>query len=548
VPILSGPGATRPGSSTPGDPDHMNTPSRFTRSVQQATISRVNFDGVIFDLDGVLTRTESLHARAWKAMFDEFLQQRAAAEGSSFEPFDSHHDYLRHVDGRPRNEGVQAFLQSRGIELPWGASEDPAAADTVCGLGRRKNQLFTRLLETEGARVYEHAIDLVQRLRATGVRTAVVSSSRNCVPILQSVGALDLFDAKVDGIDAELHRFNGKPAPDIFLVAAAAIEVDPARAVVFENALAGVQAGRAGGFGLVVGVDRAGQADALRAHGADVVVNDLASVGVGDPPGGARALADHMDGLAERIRRRRPVLFLDFDGTLAGIVDRPELASIEASTRAAVMRLSQLCPLAVISGRDLDDVRQRVRVDGIVYAGSHGFDIAGPGGITFQHPQGMAALPALDAAEASLSERLQGVTGVLVERKRFSVATHYRLAADADLGRIEAAVDAVLAASEGLRKGHGKKVFEIQPDIDWDKGAAVRWLLHALDLEGADVLPIHVGDDVTDEDAFRALQRDGIGIAVLDHPRATAAHYWVSDPGQVRELLNAIADLLQPAS
>ncbi len=251
-------------------------------------LTRARFDAVIFDLDGVVTRTARQHARAWKGMFDEFLARRSRREGRDFVPFDIDADYRQFVDGKPRYDGVLDFLRSRGIELPWGDPRDPPTAVTVCGLGNRKNELFGEVLDREGAEVFEDAIDLVRALAGAGIKTAIVSSSKNCASILRSVGALDLFDVRVDGTHAEAMRLQGKPAPDIFLAAAGALKVDPQRAVVVEDALAGVAAGRAGGFGLVVGVDRVGQADALRGHGADVVVKDLGSLQIanGEPNDG----------------------------------------------------------------------------------------------------------------------------------------------------------------------------------------------------------------------------------------------------------------------
>ena len=261
----------------------MQTASRIPRASGGATaavISRERFDAVIFDLDGVITRTATLHAKAWKRMFDAYLEQLGRADGKTYREFDIEQDYLRHVDGKLRYDGVQSFLESRGIELPRGEASDPPDTNTVSGLGNRKDALFQQLLQSEGAQVFAHSIALVERLRSAGIRTAVVSSSRNCVPILKSVNALQLFEVKVDGIDSDERGLAGKPAPDIFLAAAEALGVQPSRAVVFEDALSGVAAGRAGGFGLVVGVDRTGQGEALRAHGADVVVTDLSLIEV----------------------------------------------------------------------------------------------------------------------------------------------------------------------------------------------------------------------------------------------------------------------------
>ncbi len=253
----------------------------------------------------------------------------------------------------------------------------------------------------------------------------------------------------------------------------------------------------------------------------------------------------HLGEITAQLRERQPAVFLDFDGTLAPIVDRPEQAGMDAAMRAAVEHIARLCPVAVVSGRDLPDVRARVGIEDIHYAGSHGFDIAGPRGMRHAHPQGVEALPAIDAAEKMLRAAVNNIDGAIIDRKRFSIAVHYRLARDADLPAIEGAVDAALKRHDGLRKGHGKKVFELQPDIEWDKGAAVRWLLRALSLDGPQVLPIYIGDDVTDEDAFRALAGDGLGVAVLDAPRPTAARYRVADPAEVRILLEALADAMK---
>jgi trehalose-phosphatase len=253
---------------------------------------------------------------------------------------------------------------------------------------------------------------------------------------------------------------------------------------------------------------------------------------------------DRVAEITARARGKRLAVFLDYDGTLTPIVDRPEDALMGEQMRATVARLATHRMVAVVSGRDLADVRNRVGLAGLVYAGSHGFDIAGPGGLEQVLPQAREAVPALDAAERSLLAALGGIGGALVERKRFTIAVHYRLVREAEVPAVERAVDAALARHPGLRKRHGKKVFELQPDVAWDKGAAVRWLLEALALDGPDVLPIYVGDDLTDEDAFRALAGRGIGVVVLDTPRATAAGYALREPTEVRVFLDALASLL----
>ena len=238
-------------------------------------------DGVtacLFDLDGVLTQTAKVHAAAWKAMFDEFLRGWAARHGQQFEPFDPVRDYDEYVDGKPRYEGVQSFLAARGIELPQGTPGDPPAAETIDGLGNRKNELVLKMIHEHGVQPYEGSVRYVHAAKDPRLRRNVVSSSTNCRDVLEAAGIDDLFEQIIDGVVAEREHLKGKPAPDTFLAGARAVGAEPRQAAVFEDALVGVEAGRAGGFGIVVGVDRAGQADALRAHGADVVVEDLADL------------------------------------------------------------------------------------------------------------------------------------------------------------------------------------------------------------------------------------------------------------------------------
>jgi beta-phosphoglucomutase family hydrolase len=231
----------------------------------------------LFDLDGVLTRTAVVHAKAWKETFDSFLKGRAEQTGEPFVPF-SNGDYDRYVDGRPRLDGTRNFLRSRGVELPEGDSSDPPDAPTINGVSNRKNERVLQLLAAGKVEVYEGSIEYVRRVRQAGLRTAVVSSSANTAQVLEAAGIADLFEARVDGVVAIERKLKGKPAPDTFLAGAEALGATPGQAAVFEDALAGVEAGRAGNFAWVVGVDRVGQADELEAHGADVVVQDLSEL------------------------------------------------------------------------------------------------------------------------------------------------------------------------------------------------------------------------------------------------------------------------------
>lgn len=233
--------------------------------------------GCLFDLDGVLTQTAKLHAAAWKEMFDAFLRQRAEKDGEPFKPFEMS-EYAAYVDGKLRQDGVRSFLESRGIELAEGSPDDPPSAESVHGLGTRKNELLLALIRERGVDLYDSSVPFLEAAGAVGLRTAVVTASKNCGEVLASAGIDHLFEVRVDGVVAAERNLKGKPAPDTFLAAAEALGLRPNECAVFEDAVAGVAAGRAGRFGWVVGVDRVGQADELRRRGADVVVGDLSEL------------------------------------------------------------------------------------------------------------------------------------------------------------------------------------------------------------------------------------------------------------------------------
>src|SRR4029077_14400171 len=271
--------------------------------------------------------------------------------------------------------------------------------------------------------------------------------------------------------------------------------------------------------------------------------NDLTNQRVNDIPNMIPSALEHVQEIARS--GDRLAVFLDYDGTLTPIVSHPEDAWLPESMRQTLRSLAARVPVAMLSGRDLDDVRGRVLVDGVVYAGSHGFDIAGAGGL--RRELGAAYLPVLDAAETELREALDEIPGAQLERKHFSVAAHYRNVNENDAFRVAQAMDAVAARRRELRRLDGKKVYELLPDIDWDKGKAVLWLLETLKLERGKVLPIYIGDDRTDEDAFRALENRGLAILVSEQPQVTAASYWLHNPEEVEEFLQKITDRLHAA-
>jgi len=241
----------------------------------RSAIIRDQYDAVLFDLDGVITDTANMHAACWKQMFDEYLQKRAAERGEPFCPFELATDYRLYVDGKPRFDGVRDFLTSRGIQLPEGSQNDPPQAETVGGLGNRKNELVNKVIEEVGVKPYEGTVKLIHQLRHQGFKIAVVTSSQNCEAVLKAAKLDAFFEVRIDGNTIHAQHLAGKPAADTFLTAAHALGVDPTRAVVVEDAISGVEAGRNGNFGLVIGVARKGNAEELRHHGAHLVVNDL---------------------------------------------------------------------------------------------------------------------------------------------------------------------------------------------------------------------------------------------------------------------------------
>jgi trehalose 6-phosphate phosphatase len=322
---------------------------------------------------------------------------------------------------------------------------------------------------------------------------------------------------------------------------AAALAVRPGRCAVITSTEHGVTDARAGGFALVVAVDPAGS---LRSRGADAVVKDVNDI---DVRAGDRRMSELPDGLQalDLTPERQPAVFFDFDGTLSEIVNDPDSARLADGAADALTSLSAQCPVAILSGRDLADVRQRIGLPGLWYAGSHGFELTGPDGQHHQNTDAAASIPVLAEAAATLADQLGDIPGVAVEHKRFGVAVHYRNAARDRVGEVAAAVRSA-GQRTALRVTTGREVIELRPDVDWDKGKTLRWVLDYIrDNEGSSsLLPIYLGDDITDEDAFDAVADDGIAILVRhsdDGDRATAARYALDDPDRVRDFTERLA-------
>jgi trehalose-phosphatase len=532
------------------------------------------FQSVIFDLDGIVTKTATVHAHAWKKTFDEYLKLREKRDRETFREFTYQPDYLNFVDGKPRYMGVKYFLESRNIHLPFGDPSDSPDKETICGIGNKKNKFFNKLLKKEGAEVFDSTITLIKSLKENGIKIGVASSSKNCLPILKSVNLEHLFESRVDGIVSAELNLKGKPEADIFITAAKRLDALPENSVVVEDASSGVEAGRNGGFGLVVGVARENNFEELAKHGADLVVPDLSEIDIqiindwfNRKPKPFFQCFDTLEKAPELIPEKhmksqkifinpyyqrtgksvlntakKMVFFLDYDGTLTPIVESPELAVISEEMKQTVEQLAKIHTVAIVSGRMREDVQNLVGIKGIFYAGSHGFDIKGPGGFTMIHPIAKKTIPLVAEVIEQLKEQFQHIEGALVEEKKFSVAAHYRKVKNQkDLQFIEETVNSIIQKYDELRLLKGKKVFEILPNIDWDKGKAIRWIMNALEIPWETTSAFYIGDDTTDEYAFRTIITRGTAILVTDNPfNPSAADFQLNSPKEVKKFFEQI--------
>ncbi len=400
-------------------------------------------------------------------------------------------------------------------------------------------------------RAFESSVPLLRRLRDLGVATAVYSRSRNCAQVLRAAGIDELVSVRVNEVET-----GGKLDPRAPIETATLLGVRPGRCVVIAHDQAGVRAGNDGGFSVVIGLDRTGNADKLLSCGAETVIADLAEISVRSGDAAMSTIPDALQvysQLEELATARQPAVFLDFDGTLSDIVERPESATLVDGAAEALRALAAQCPVALISGRDLADVRDRVKIDGLWFAGSHGFELVAPDRSQRQNAA-TAAVGALAHTATRLARELVDIPGILVEPKRFAVAVHYR---NVDPDRVDHVVAAVrrLGGSEGLKVTTGRKVIELRPNIAWDKGKAVEWILEQIaGHDGAadsESLPIYIGDDITDEDAFDAVRFDGVGIVVRhdeNSARPSSASFSLENPSAVVQFIQRLADDLENAA
>ena len=535
-------------------------------------MKKYTFQAVVFDLDGVITQTAQVHFQSWKEAFDEYMRLREKRDNEPFKEFTHEADYLPYVDGKPRYKGVQSFLESRNIHIPFGEPSDGPDKETVCGIGNKKNAHFTSIISTQGAEIYPSSVKLIEELIKAGIKVGVASSSKNCQQILKACKIEHLFQTRVDGVVSAEIGLKGKPEADIFVVAAHNLGASVAKAVVVEDASSGVEAGRNGGFGLVLGIARKNNTSELLVNGADVVVDDLDKMTLEwiedwfhkkplslseywekepdslDTPekiskaSKERALSPGYTRSAKKafFSGKKLVFFLDYDGTLTPIVSRPEFAVLSDEMRGLFQRVATKHTVAIVSGRARQDVEKLVGLKGVCYAGSHGFDIAGPN-VTMIEPRAEKTIPLITEIMQGLKESLKDIEGLLIEEKKFSVAVHYRLVDEGKyLAKIEEVVKRVVDKEDALRLMKGKKVFEILPAIDWDKGQAIRWIMEALNLSWDENQIVYIGDDTTDEDAFRTVRTRGVTVLVADKAKESAADFIVSNPDEVKKLFEKL--------
>lgn len=491
---------------------------------------------VIFDMDGVVLNTVELHFRAWKKTFDHWLRKQAKLHLQKPKLF-SWEDYLYYVDGVSRQEGIKNFLNARHLTI---------SEAVVTKLAKKKNSYFLKSIQQQKVLSFASSIEFIKALRKQGIKTALISASKNCQQLVSLAGIASCFDLVVDGIFVEQQHLATKPAPDIFLALARQLNIKPQNIAVVEDAYSGIKAAKAGQFGLIIGIDRKKLgAQIFKEWGADIVVEDLSEIKLKGlihwfnyliPP--IFTEANEINPEAQAIMQgKKPVLFLDYDGTLTPIVKQPQTATLSVDMKSYLKKLSQHFTVAVISGRELTDLKARVGLEGLYYAGNHGFEMVGP---NLNYHIGTEYLQEIAEIYQTLRQKLQGINGIYLENKKFTLSVHYREVPEAEMCCIHKILSEIFAQHPNFKRREGKKVFEIRPNLNWDKGKAILWLLEKLNLKQTNSLPIYIGDDATDEDAFLALKKIGMGIIVTDIKQPTKAKFGLRNIAEVERFFSLL--------
>lgn len=497
-----------------------------------ASNDRLNLKAFIFDLDGVLTDTQRLHALAWEKMFNKFL---AGRKQNSFAPS----DYRKYLDGMPRLDGIRNFLASRNIELDESEIQE---------LGNLKNKYYLEELNTSGPGLIEDSFSLVVQLAKKKVPMAIVSSSRNCREIMKLTGLSDFIKVVVDPFVAEMGKLEGKPSPDYFLKACELLGVSAEDSCMVEDAIAGIEAGLKGGFKKVVG---------FKINSSHENLQELKRVG-------AHQVVDSLwkiDGLCDFLKLPYPgrifserrnlqdiFLFLDYDGTVSEIVEEPWKAIPVEGIVPLISALGKLIPVCLITGRDTEVIKSFIDLPHIYYSTCHGFEIHGPDRLHFEVEEARALSPDFDVAREELTLLLEKHEGLVIERKTFGLAFHYRMIESPEIAHeVESMVFEYASLHKKFKAKRGEKVIELIPNINWDKGKALLKLYEVLNISPGRV-PVFIGDGLTDEDAFREILNWGIAILVQKELRPTLASYQLKSPDEVKTFLESMKTFLENRS
>lgn len=493
--------------------------------------------GIIFDMDGVVTQTATLHFDAWKAILDEFLLTRNPEENKLF----TEEDYFYYLDGMPRAEGLSNFLTARQI-IPHSNQEK-----WIKQLTNKKNKYLQKLLKNQSVDYFPDTLQFIEFLLLHRYQIALISSSKNCIPILKSAKIDRLFPIYVDGIISEQLNIPGKPEPDIFLEAAKRLKLCPQECLVIEDALSGVKAAKKGQFGTIIALDRKKKLSSQFLElQPDYILPDLSkaqqlfnkNTRIHRAPKSGLAVLPSIYHLMKHCYQF--IIFLDYDGTLTPIVEKPDQAILSTSMHHCLTSLSQEYLTVIISGRELEDLKEHINISTLFYSGNHGLEFMGP---QSYYQIGEEFKEEIEELYYALTQKFAGISGCFIENKNFSLSVHYRLVDEKKVRLIEKQVDNALVNYPRLKKHYGKKVYEIRPNILWNKGIASNAILEKFKLNNPHLIPIYIGDDVSDEDAFDVFQTKGITIKVEKNPLHTKANYFLDSPLEVQSFLTQLSFL-----
>lgn len=497
--------------------------------------------GIIFDMDGVVTQTAVIHYKAWKIVFDRLLSQI----NPSFNPF-TEEDYFYFLDGMSRVDGVTNFLTSRELSLKELQKLYTSVEECIAHLCETKNELLLAIISENSVDCFADTLEFIKLLLLHNYSIAIISSSKNCLEILKSAKVEKIFPVRVDGIVSETIGIPGKPNPAIFLEAAKQLNLLPQECMVIEDALSGVKAAKEGAFGVVVALDRKNKLHAQFSElEADYILPDLSKkqttfyqkifCGSEKKLESAFNILPLIANLLEN--KNELIVFLDYDGTLTPIVERPENALLSPTMLQCLTQLSQKYTTVIISGRELNNLKNLINIPNIYYSGNHGFEFTGPECSNMFYQIGHEFVDELTAVYQALYGVFQKIKGCIIENKKFSLSIHYRLVDENLHEYISQKIEDNLSSFPNLTRHYGKKVFEIRPNIHWNKGLAAENILTQFKLVKNNLIPVYIGDDVTDEDAFTQFGLNGITIKVTPESYKTNAHYFLKSPKEVLEFL-----------